>query len=316
MAQTLEPGSVGQTTLSLNDLRSRPQKRRREWLMRQLFLSAAVFSFLISILIVLTVVREAWSFISQVDTSSLLAIGWFPRRGFYDIPTLLIGSLLVTAIAMVVAIPLGLAAAIYLSEYAKPRVRRVVKPILEILAGIPSVVLGYFAISFITPEVLTPFFEVGFFNLAAAGLAVGVLTLPIVASVSEDAMRAVPSALREASYGMGARKITTSLRVVFPAAISGIVAAIIIAISRAIGETMIVAIASGATGGSLRSWDVLQPGQTMTAAMAALGAGTDQVKGDDLAFQSLFFIGLLLFLITLGLNVIGNWFVRRLREKY
>ena len=144
------------------------------------------------------------------------------------------------------------------------------------------------------------------FNLAAAGVAVGVLTLPLMASVSEDAMRAVPGSLREASYGLGARRLTTSLRVVFPGAISGITAAFILAVSRAVGETMVVAIAAGATGGGLRSWDPLKPGQTMTAAMAALGAGSDQVKGDDLAFQSLYFVGLLLFLITLLLNVRGR----------
>jgi phosphate transport system permease protein len=195
--------------------------------------------------------------------------------------------------------------------------RRTIKPVLEILAGIPSVILGYFAISFINPELVQWFFsEANFFNLACAGLAVGILVLPLVASVSEDAMRAVPMALREASYGLGARRMTTSLRVVFPGAISGIVAACILGVSRAVGETMVVSIAAGATGGGLRSWDPLDPGQTMTAAMAALGAGSDQVAGDSLAFNSLYFVGLLLFLLTLGLNVIGERFVRRVREAY
>jgi phosphate transport system permease protein len=145
---------------------------------------------------------------------------------------------------------------------------------------------------------------------------VGILTLPLVASVAEDAMRAVPAALREAAYGLGSRKVTVVTMVVFPAAISGIVAALVIGISRAFGETMVVAIASGATGGSLFTLDVFQPGQTMTAAMAALGVGTDQVKGADNAFQSLFFVGSLLFLITLGLNMLGSRFVRRIRERY
>jgi phosphate transport system permease protein len=189
--------------------------------------------------------------------------------------------------------------------------------VLELLAGVPSVVLGFFAISFLTPELLARFrSDVAFFNLASAGIAVGILTLPLVASVAEDAMRAVPASLREAAYGLGSRRMTVATRVVFPAAISGIVAAFIIGLSRAVGETMIVAIASGATGGSLFSLDVFGPGQTMTAAMAALGAGTDQVKGDAAAFQSLYFVGSLLFVITLALNILGDRFVRRVRERY
>jgi phosphate transport system permease protein len=154
------------------------------------------------------------------------------------------------------------------------------------------------------------------FTLAAAGLAVGILTIPIVASVAEDALRAVPMALREASFGLGARRAETTFRVVFPAAISGIIAALILGISRAVGETMVVAIAAGATGGGLRSLDPLQPGQTMTAAMAALGFGSDQVAGADLAFQSLYFVGLLLFVLTLFLNFIGDRLVARIREEY
>jgi phosphate transport system permease protein len=298
-------------------LRTSPRRRRKAQFMRYVLLSAAVATFVVSVLIILSLLRDGLSFLIDVDTGQLFTIGWFPRRDLFDIPTLLIGTFLVTAIAMVVALPLGLGAAIYLSEYASPRVRKTLKPILEILAGIPSVVLGYFALSYINPEFVQRLFsDAGVFNLAAAGLAVGVLTLPLVASVSEDAMRSVPHALREASYGLGARKMTTSLRVVFPAAISGIVAAFILAISRAIGETMVVAIAAGATGGGLRSWDPLQPGQTMTAAMSALATGSDQVAGSGLAFQSLYFVGILLFLLTLLLNVIGQALVGRVREKY
>jgi phosphate transport system permease protein len=294
-----------------------PRRRRKEAFMKNFLRSAAVFTFLVSVAIVATILFDGLDFFFEVDKSKLLDIGWFPRRGLFDIPTLLIGTFLVSAIAMLVAVPLGLGAAIYLSEYANPKLRRSIKPILEILAGIPSVVLGYFAISWINPQLVQNFFdEAGVFNLTAAGLAVGVLLIPLMASVSEDAMRAVPMSLREASYGLGARRVTTSLRVVFPAAISGIVAAFILALSRAIGETMIVAIAAGATGGGLRSWDPLQPGQTMTAAMAALGAGSDQVAGDNLAFNSLYFVGLLLFFLTLALNVVGERFVRKVREIY
>jgi len=199
----------------------------------------------------------------------------------------------------------------------RARLRRALKPILEILAGIPSVVLGFFAITFISPEVVQRFAESAtFFNMAAAGIAVGILVTPIVASVSEDALRAVPAALREASYGMGARKRTTTIRVVFPAAVSGIIAALIVGLSRAVGETMIVAIAAGSTGGSSFTLNPLEPGQTMTAAMTALAIGSDQVKGAELTFESLYFVGMLLFLMTLLLNVAGERFVRRVRERY
>lgn len=285
--------------------------------MHGVFLAAAWASILVTVLIVFTLVREAWSFLGQVEMGALTEKGWFPRRGLFDVRTLVVGTLLVSGIAMLVATPLGLGAAVYLSEYARPGVRRVIKPVLELLAGIPSVVIGFFAISFITPELLARLrSDIAFFNLASAGIGVGILTLPLVASVAEDAMRAVPESLREAAYGLGSRKMTVASRVVFPAAISGIVAALVLGLSRAIGETMVVAIASGATGGSLFNLDVFEPGQTMTAAMAALGAGTDQVRGADAAFQSLFFVGMLLFLVTFALNLLGDRLVRRIRERY
>ena len=227
----------------------------------------------------------------------------------------MIGTLIVTLIAMLIATPVGLFSAIYLSEYATPRFRRTVKPVLEVLAGIPSVVLGFFALTLLTPAVIRPLFqEANSFNLAAAGIAVGILSIPLVASVAEDAMRSVPQNLREASYGLGARRITTSLKVVFPAAISGIIAALILATSRAIGETMIVAVAAGAP--QARTINPLDPGGTMTSAMVGLATGSDQVTGNTAAFQSLFFVGLLLFLITLVLNVVGDAFVRRARQRY
>jgi len=292
-------------------------RRRREALVRAVLLAGGLASIAISALIVLTLAFEAWSFISRVDLSKLLSVGWFPRRNLFDIPTLLIGTFLVTGIALVVAAPIGLASAVYLSEYASPRTRRIVKPILEVLAGIPSIVLGYFAIAVINPgfvQVLVP--SAPAFNIMAASLAVGILTIPLVASVAEDAMRSVPGSLREASYGLGARRITTSVRVVVPAAVSGIVAALILAASRAIGETMVVALAAGATGGGTRNLNPLEGGQTMTAAMASLAIGSDQVRGAELAFPSLFFVGALLFALTLALNVLGEAFVRRTRQRY
>jgi phosphate transport system permease protein len=286
--------------------------------MRLLFMGAAALSVVITALIILAIVGEAWNFISQVDLPALWAGGWFPRRGMFDIPTIVTGTLTIAGIGMLVAVPLGLGAAIYLAEYASPRARGLLKPVLEILASVPSIVLGYFALQWISPNVIQNVCVGGSsnFNMGAAGIAVGILVTPLIASVAEDAMYAVPRSLREASYGLGARKRTTSLRVVVPAAISGIVAALIIGFSRALGETMIVAIAAGGTGGSLFSLNPCGQGQTMTAAMTALATGSDQVRGSDLAYPSLFFVGFLLFAFTLALNVLSERFVRSVRLKY
>jgi phosphate transport system permease protein len=303
--------------ITLTDLRGNPRRARKERIVKLIFQAAALLSIFISAAIVWSLAAETWTFISQVEAASLWTDGWFPRRGMYDIKTIVVGSFLVTGVALVIAIPAGLGTAVYLSEYARPRTRRILKPAIEILAGIPSVVLGFFALTFISPELVQRISEgAGLFNLAAAGIGVGILTVPLVASISEDAMRSVPLALREASAGMGARRITTTVTVVIPAAVSGLVAAFIVAVSRAIGETMVVAIAAGATGGSQFTLDVFRPGQTMTAAMAAQAAGTDAVRGQALTFQSLFFVGLLLFLITLGLNLVAGRYVRRVRQKY
>jgi phosphate transport system permease protein len=315
MTASSSPPSRG---LTIADLRGSAGRRRREFAVRLMFLAAASLSIVISVLIVLSLIGEAANFITSVDLPLLFERGWFPRRDLYSIQTLLAGTLTVAGIAMLVATPLGLGAAIYLSEYASPGVRRTVKPILEVLAGIPSVVLGYFALQVLSPTVVDPVCPGATegFNMAAAGIGVGILITPLIASVAEDAMYAVPRSLREASYGLGARKRTTSLRVVVPAAISGIVAALILGFSRGVGETMVVSIAAGATGGSLFTLNPCEPGQTMTAAMTALATGSDQVRGASLAFPSLFFVGLLLFLMTLALNLIADRFVRSVRIHY
>jgi phosphate transport system permease protein len=278
---------------------------------------AAMVSIVISLFIVLALVFEAVEFLTRIDLSDLFAIGWFPRRGMFDILTVFLGSAVITVIAILIAGPIGLLTAILLSEYSSPRTRGVIKPILEVLASIPSVVLGFFTLTFINPQLVQELFTgAPVFNMLAAGIGVGILIIPLIASISEDALRAVPRSLREASYGLGARKLTTSLQVVVPAAVSGIVAALIIGVSRAIGETMVVAIAAGGTGGSLRTVDPLSPGQTITGAIASLATGSDQVQGGQAAYLSLFFLGLLLFGITLGLNVLGDVFVRRTRQRY
>jgi phosphate transport system permease protein len=269
----------------------------------------------ISAVIVVALVGRALDFLRQIDPSWLVADGWFPRRNQFSIPTLAAGSIIVAGIAMLIAAPLGLASAIYLSEYARPRARRALKPIVELLAGIPSIVVGFFALTVISPDVVQRLFtSATFFNLLAAGIGVGILSVPLVATVAEDALRAVPGSLREGAYGLGARRRTTSMRVVVPAATSGIMAAIILGLSRAIGETMVVLIVAGGTGGSSFTLDPLGPGQTATGAMAALAIGSDQVKGSGAAFPSLFFVGLVLFAVTFVLNLTSERFVRRARR--
>lgn len=306
------------STVSLEALAGSPRRARREEVIRRLFQGAAMFSVLISILIIYALLSEAWVFMREVDWKVTWGqIGWFPRRGLYDMPTLLIASLWTTVIAMVVATPLGLGAAVYLSEYARPGARKILKPILEVLAGIPSVVLGFFALLWIAPNIVANIGgEASRGSIMAAGIGVGILTIPLVASISEDAMTAVPKALREASAGMGARKATTTLRVVLPAAVSGLVAAFIVAVSRALGETMVVFMAGGAADAAIFTDSPYDGSLTMTAAMASLASGTDSVVGEALTFQSLFFVGLVLFVITLLLNTLGNRFVARIREEY
>jgi phosphate transport system permease protein len=313
----MSDASVPSHGLTLNDFRGDRRRVRTERIVKWVLTAAATVSILISAAIIWSLAKETWTFVTQADWSKVLfSQGWYPRQGVYDIRTLLVGTLWVTVIAMVVAVPVGLGSAIYLSEYARPRVRGVLKPTLEVLAGIPSVVLGFFALSVIAPSVVQRFTSAGLFSLLSAGIAVGILSVPLVASVSEDALRSVPLALREASYGMGAKKITTVTKVVVPAAVSGLVAAFILAVSRAIGETMIVFIAAGAAGNQKFDVNPLHTGLTMTAAMATQAQGTDQVVGEKLTFQSLYFVGAVLFATTLLLNLVAGRFVRRVRQAY
>lgn len=288
--------------------------------MGAVFLVAALISVVISALILFSLFSKGLEFFADVEWNRVFANdAWNPRQNRFSLSTIVVGSLVVTGVAMLVAAPLGLGAAVYLSEYARPRVRAVLKPVIEVLAGIPSVVLGVFALNWIAPEVVGFFFgerEGRTGSMLAAGIGVGILTIPLMASVSEDAMRAVPSSLRQASAGLGARKISTTLRVVLPAAVSGIVAALILAASRAIGETMVVFIAGGAADSATFTANPLDGSLTMTAAMASVATGTDGVKGADLAVPSLYFVGIILFFLTLLLNVIANRFVRRVRQAY
>ena len=285
--------------------------------MRNGLRTTALFSLLVSILIVLSLLFEAVTFLNGIKISWLWGDQWAPPFNEYDLKTPLVGSLIVTGIAMVVAVPIGLASAIYLSEYAKPITRKWLKPVLEILAGIPSVVLGFFALRWITPNIvqqINP--QAPGFTLAAAGIGVGILTIPLIASVSEDALSAVPNSLREASSGLGAKRVTTTIKITIPAAISGLVAAFIIGISRAIGETMVVFLAAGGGGNQAQfTTSAFDSGTVVTAAMAATTAPSDRLS-EGVALQSLYFLGLLLFIITLLLNLIADRFIRRVRIIY
>jgi len=215
---------------------------------------------------------------------------------------------------MLVALPLGLGSAIYLSEYASERRRNVLKPLLEVLAGIPTVVYGYFALTFMTPLLRALFGQdtVKIFNTASAGIVVGILIIPLVASMSEDALRAVPDSLRQAAYGLGATKLETSTKIVLPAALSGITAAFVVAISRAIGETMIVAIAAGA--GPNFTFNPFNSAETMTGHIVRISGG--DLSYNSIDYNSIFAIGLILFLMTLGLNIFSQRIVARFREVY
>jgi phosphate transport system permease protein len=239
---------------------------------------------------------------------------WSPQLGQFGIWPLITATLMTSIIAMLVALPLGLASAIYLSEYATTRARSILKPILEVLAGIPTVVYGYFALTFMTPLLRRLFGmdTVSIFNTASAGIVVGILVIPLVASMSEDALHAVPISLRQAAYGLGATKLETSLKIVVPAALSGIVAAFVVAISRAIGETMIVAIAAGA--GPNFTANPFASAETMTGHIVRISGG--DLSYDSIDYNSIFAIGLILFFMTLVLNLLSQRIVARFREVY
>jgi phosphate transport system permease protein len=242
------------------------------------------------------------------------ATEWVPQNGKFGILPLITSTLIVSGIAILVAVPLGLATAVYLSEYASQSARNTLKPILEILAGVPTVVYGFFALTFMTPLLRTVFGAetVNIYNMASAGIVIGILILPFVSTVSEDAMNAVPMSLREAAFGLGATRLETAVRIVLPAAFSGIAAAVILAASRAIGETMVVAIAAGA--GPNFTFNPFDSAETMTGHIVRISGGDLSYNSVD--YNSLFAVGLMLFLITLVLNIISNRIVLRYREIY
>jgi phosphate transport system permease protein len=295
-------------------LRRRP--RHGERVVELLLLLAAVLSVFTTIGIVLSLLGGTRDFLAQVPLRDfLLGTTWTPlfANGQFGVLPILNATLLITALAMVVAVPLGLGAALYLSEYAGERARRLLKPVLEILAGIPTVVFGFFAVSFVTPNVLRPLFDgIGLYNALAAGLVIGILIIPIVASLSEDALSAVPQAMRDGALALGSTRTTVARKVVLPAALSGVIASFVLALSRAIGETMVAVIAAGSL--AQLALDPRQPMQTMTAFIAQAASG-DQPTG-SLGYNTLFAVGSLLFVITLLVNMVSIRLVRRFREVY
>lgn len=289
--------------------------RALEWVIERLLFLCAALSVLTTAGIIAVLAFETYEFLLEVPVLDFLTgTEWTPlffNRQFGVLP-LVVGTMLVSAIAMIVAIPMGLLAAIYLSEYSPNGLRRVIKPILELLAGVPTVVYGYFALTFVTPLLQNIFPTLAGFNALSPGLVMGLMILPLVSSLSEDAMRAVPRGLREGSYALGATRMQTALKVVVPAAFSGITAAFILAASRAIGETMIVAIAAGQQ--PRLTANPFVPIETMTAYIVQVSLG-DTPQG-TIEYKTIFAVGMLLFLMTFGLNLVSTWLRERFREEY
>lgn len=296
-------------------LRGRADHDRREKIIRAILLLFSIVSVFTTLGIIAVLLQETILFFQQVSIVEFFTeTRWTPlfaSKKFGVLP-LVNGTILVAFGAMLIALPLGLLAAIYLSEYASERVRKILKPLLEVLAGVPTVVYGYFALTFVTPLLQKVWPETQAFNALSASIVMGFMILPLVASLSEDAMSAVPGSLRQAAYALGATKLEVTLRTVVPAALSGISAAFILAVSRAIGETMIVAIAAGQQ--PKLTLNPLQSIETMTAYIVQVSLG--DTPQQSIAYKTIFAVGMLLFLMTLAMNLISHWLTRRYREVY
>ena len=301
---------------SFRPLDLKKKMRPAESVIQSLLFLAGFLSIFITLAIVYELGKEAWLFFGNPDVTFAKFFGtteWSPGIGKFGIWPLVTSTLITSLIAMLVSLPLGLAAALFLSEYASPKARATLKPILEILAGIPTVVYGYFALLFMTPllqRILGDGVEV--YNMLSAGIVMGIMILPLISSMSEDALSAVPRALREGAYAMGATKFETSIQVVLPAALSGIGAALIIGISRAVGETMIVAVAAGS--GPNFTFNPFKAAETMTGHIARISGG--DLSYNSIDYNSLFAIALMLFLVTLILNLISQGVINRFRQRY
>ena len=316
------------TTAKIPSWASQRVSRRHEKLIQAALFLCAALSVLTTAAIIVVLLTNAvyapgnktaffervslWEFISGTHWKPIDGPG-----GKFGILPLLSGTFMVAVIASLVSVPSGLGAAIYMSEYASPREREFLKPILEVLAGIPSVVYGFFALKFITPWILKPFFglfgiDLHIFNTLSAGIVVGIMVTPLIASLSEDVIRSVPRSLREAAFALGSTRFDVSVRIVVPAALSGILAAFLLAFSRAIGETMAVTIAGGQQ--AIATLNPLQGAQTMTGFM--VHASTGDSAADSISRMSIYAVGIALFVITLTINIISGWILRRYREVY
>ncbi|MCG7340299.1 phosphate ABC transporter permease subunit PstC [Staphylococcus sp. ACRSN] len=275
----------------------------------------ALFSILTTIGIIVTLLTETITFFTRVPIADFLFTkDWNPFSSDpkFGIWALILGTLKITFIATLVAVPIGLGAALYLSEYASQRSKKIIKPILEILSGIPTIVFGFFALTFVTPLLRSIFPELGSFNSISPGIVVGVMIIPLISSMSEDAMSSVPSKMREGALGLGATKFEVATKVVLPAATSGIMASIVLAVSRAIGETMIVSLAAGSTPNS--TLELTGSIQTMTGYIVQVATG-DATFGSDI-YYSIYAVGFTLFLFTLVMNLVSQWITKRFREEY
>ncbi len=295
--------------------RLRKRRKRRERAIELALLLAASVSVFTTFGIVYVLLSETWAFFQEVTLAQFfLDTQWTPlfSDAHYGIAVLLSGTLTSSLVALLVAIPLGTVIAIYISEFANSTVREVVKPVLEMLSGVPTIIYGYFALLFVTPLLQKVFPGLPGFNLLGAGLVMGIMIIPYVSSLSEDAMRAVPMGLREASYAMGATRFQTALRVVFPAAFSGVASAYILGISRAVGETMILAVAAGMQPNL--TFNPAEPAATVTSFIVQVALG--DLPHGSIGYKTIFAAGLTLFVVTLLFNILGQWLRRRYREAY
>jgi phosphate transport system permease protein len=314
---TIKPASNAKT--ETRQIAAFLQKRARpsEVFVKSFLFFCGAVSILTTLGLVYELGKESWLFFNSPQVSLvdfLTTIRWQPTIGYFGVLPLLTATLITSVIAMFVSLPIGLMAAIYLSEFASQKMRTIIKPVLEILAGVPTVVYGYFALTFVTPLLRGLFGEdnVNIYNMLSAGLVMGIMIIPLISSLTEDSLHAVPYSMREAAYGLGATRFETAIQVVLPAALSGVVAAVILAVSRAVGETMIVAIAAGS--GPNFTFNPLAAAETMTGYIARISGG--DLSYDTPDYNSIFAIGLLLFITTLTLNLVSRKLAARFREVY
>ena len=298
-----------------NRLRKNPMRHVKERVIETVLFSAAAFSVFVTVAIVYILLKESWSFFQHVPLIDFLTDTQWTQLfddAHFGIMVLLSGTITSTAVALLVAIPLGTIIAIWLSEFAGFKTREIAKPVLELLGGVPTIIYGYFALVFVTPLLQKIFPELPGFNLLSAGLVMGIMIVPYVASISEDAMRAVPMSLREGSYAMGATRFQTAIRVVMPAATSGVASAYILGISRAAGETMILAVSAGMQPNL--TFNPMEPGATITSYIVQVALG--DLPHGSIGYQTIFAAGLSLLVMTLVFNMLGYWLRKRFREVY